>query len=66
MIRERGLKQAWIAGQIGIREPEFSLMVRGKKPLPEGKLSALAKLLRVKVSEIAQVEKDHGHANPPA
>ena len=57
MIRQRGLKQSWIAEQIGVREPELSLMVRGRKPVPDAVASALAKLLKVRVRDICSAKE---------
>lgn len=54
LIRERGLKQNWIADQLGISAPYFSLILSGRRPLPEVFIKPLAKLLRVRVSDMVQ------------
>jgi predicted XRE-type DNA-binding protein len=55
MIRDRGLKQAWIAAQIGLPEPLFSKIVRGMISLPSGKVRPLARILRVPAAELERV-----------
>ena len=52
LIRSRGLKQSWLAAQIGVKTPRFSYMVRGWVPIPPDKAGALAKLLRVRVRDL--------------
>ncbi len=53
-IRQRGLKQGWIARQIGLSEPAFSRIVNGLAVLPEGQRAGLAKLLHVSDAELAR------------
>jgi predicted XRE-type DNA-binding protein len=55
LIRERGLKQGWIAERLGILEPRFSLMVRGKISIPADKIRPLAALLRIPARELDQM-----------
>lgn len=47
MISDRGLKQGWIASQLGLGESHFSEIVRGIKNMPAAKVLPLAKLLDV-------------------
>ena len=56
MIRVRGLKQGWIAEQLGLTDPAFSLIVRGKAALPAEKIRPLAGLLRVSIAEIRRTQ----------
>jgi predicted XRE-type DNA-binding protein len=52
MIRARGLKQEWVAEQIDILPSRFSRMVNGKLPVPDDKLSSLARALRYPLWEV--------------
>ena len=52
IIRERGLKQNWIASQLGILAPRFSYMARGALPFPDDKIKDLAKVLSVTQAEV--------------
>jgi len=54
MIRARGLKQRWIAEQLGVGDAHFSEMVRGIKRVPIEKVEPLAKLLQVEVAEVVR------------
>lgn len=45
LIRAKGLKQNWIANQIGIPAPRFSLMMTGQKPVPDDVARKLATTL---------------------
>ena len=51
-IRARGLKQRWIAQQIGLSEPVLSNILSGLTPMPDDKKRALAKLLHVKLPDV--------------
>lgn len=61
MIRERGLKQGWIAEQIGVQAPQFTLILQGKRPFPEEKVRPLARLLRVTVIEVQRALNGGAH-----
>ncbi len=52
MIRVRGLKQEWVAEQIDILPSRFSRMMNGKLPIPDDKLSPLARALRFTLAEV--------------
>lgn len=52
IIQERGLKQYWVAEQLGILPPRFSYMVRGTLAFPDDKVGDLAKLLRVTQADV--------------
>jgi predicted XRE-type DNA-binding protein len=58
MIRERGLKQAWVASQIGIGEAHFSEIARGIKRLPIEKAQPLADVLQVPVADVVRAASD--------
>ena len=53
-IRQRGLKQGWIARQIGLSEPRLSRALNGLAILPADKRAPLAKLLRMSAAELAR------------
>ena len=54
MIKDSGLKQGWIAEQIGVGESHFSEMVRGLKRVPVEKVEPLAKVLGVEIADIVR------------
>jgi predicted XRE-type DNA-binding protein len=56
MIRTRGLKQGWIAGQLGLDDSMFSRIVRGETLLPTDKVRPLATMLRVSMAEIRRTQ----------
>lgn len=60
MIRERGLKQNWVAKQIGMTKSHFSEMIRGKKRVPVKIIEPLARLLQVDVAAIISAATEHG------
>jgi plasmid maintenance system antidote protein VapI len=47
MIRDKGLRQGWLAHKMDMDDSTFSLIVSGKKALPEDKVAPLARLLGV-------------------
>ena len=51
-IRERGLKQRWIAHQIGLSDSLFSNILSGLAVLPDDKVGELAKLLHLTPAEV--------------
>jgi predicted transcriptional regulator len=51
-IRERGLKQSWVADQIGVSRPSLSVYLSGKSPLPIDKLRPLAEALGLAVDVV--------------
>lgn len=52
LIRERGLKQWWIAAQIGVSAPQFTRMLQGKVEIPPDKFGPIARILRVRRAEV--------------
>ena len=52
IIRDRGLKQYWVAEQLGILAPRFSYMLRGDIAFPDDKIGELAKMLRITQTEV--------------
>ena len=54
IIRERGLKQNWIAEKIGIPESHFSEVVRGKRRMPLEKVVPLAELLQIPIEDVVR------------
>ena len=52
MIHERGLKQSWVADQIGVTQSHFSEMIRGLKRFPIEKAAPLAKVLHTDVAAV--------------
>lgn len=52
MIRDKGLRQGWLAHKIDMDDSTFSLIVGGKKALPYHKVDQLAALLGVAPDEI--------------
>jgi plasmid maintenance system antidote protein VapI len=52
MLRERGLKQEWVAQQIGIHPVTFSRIINGKAPLPDDKVRPLANTLHCPMQTI--------------
>lgn len=54
MIRDRGLKQGWIAEQIGIGDAHFSEMARGLKRVPLEIVEPLARLLGVEIADVVR------------
>ena len=69
MIRERGLKQKWVAAQIDVLPPQFSRMVNGEVPFPRDKVTSLARVLRytvAMVNEAVILTATPTHARPGA
>jgi hypothetical protein len=60
MIRERGLKKGWIAEKIGVRAPEFSEMLTGKRPIPDPALPSLARVLRIRLADLRAIINNGG------
>jgi len=54
IIRDRGLKQNWIAGKIGISQTHFSEMLRGIKRFPIEKIEPLADVLQMPVKDVVR------------
>ena len=52
LITSQGLKQCWLAGQLGVKEPCFSWWMTGRSKPTVAQLHNLAALLGVAVSEI--------------
>lgn len=52
MIRQRGLKQYWVATEIGLTESYFSHILTGRRAFPPDKLGPLAKVLGVTKRDI--------------
>lgn len=47
MIRERGLKQGWVAAQIGVSQVALSRILDGKRDLPASAVPRIAEILNV-------------------
>ena len=54
LLRERGLKQTWVAGRLGLDEARFSDMVRGRRGLPVEKIGQLAALLGAEIAVVVE------------
>jgi hypothetical protein len=54
MIRERGLRNGWVAREAGIHPTAFSRMLSGERPFPPDKISPLAKALRFPVKAVRE------------
>lgn len=52
IIRDKGLRQGWIAHQMDMDDSTFSMIVNGKKPLPPDKVAHMARLLGVPMQAI--------------
>lgn len=52
MFAERGLKQNWIAGRLGVTQSHFSEMVRGIKSVPVEIVLPLAAMLNVSAEDV--------------
>jgi transcriptional regulator with XRE-family HTH domain len=66
MIRERGLKQNWVADKVGLSQSYFNEIALGKRPMPPALIRPLAKILRVTADELSQVARSYTHVEPPA
>lgn len=55
MIRERGLRQNWVADQLGMGQGHFSEIVRGIKPFPSEKIEELAGIIRHPIEDVVRV-----------
>jgi plasmid maintenance system antidote protein VapI len=55
LIRERGLKQWWIASQLGISAPQFTRMLQGKIAIPPDKFGAIARILHVRRGDVERI-----------
>ena len=54
MLRDRGLKQVWVAKRLGLDDSSFSAMLRGERRLPVEKIEPLAELLQLPVSDVVE------------
>jgi Helix-turn-helix domain len=52
LIRDCGMKQGWLAGQLGYSVGGFAVICQGRRNLPIDKLRALAELLHRPVDEV--------------
>ena len=52
IIRESGLRQRWIAEQLGLSDSALSDFVRGVRDIPLDKIPPLAALLRITADEL--------------
>jgi transcriptional regulator with XRE-family HTH domain len=57
LIRRRGLKQKWVAEQIGLDPGKLSIIVRGGRLLPIDKLTVLAQTLNVSTDDILKAAR---------
>ncbi len=55
LIRRRGLKQKWVAKQIGLDPARLSLIARGHSQLPIDKITILAQTLGVSNDEMLKL-----------
>ena len=55
VIRERGLKQRWIARHIGLSDNQFSRMMLGLTAIPPDKIGPIAKLLRLTKAQVSDI-----------
>jgi transcriptional regulator with XRE-family HTH domain len=58
LIRERGLKQRWLAEQLGVHESEFSRWVLGVRPLSAERAQRIAEILDVPADQILSCAAD--------
>ncbi len=54
-IRDAGLKQGWIAGQLGLSLYGFSRKVKGLSEFKQSEISALAQILRLSQADIRRI-----------
>ena len=54
LIRDNGLRQSWVADQLGMPVSSFHDVCRGRRSLPAEKLRSLAELMRLPVDLVAQ------------
>lgn len=57
MIRERGLKQSWLANRLGIEPAQFSRILDGKNEMPTRAVLPIADILQVDAMEILKALK---------
>lgn len=65
LILELGLKQNWVARQIGIDKATFSRIVHGRSALDARKIETLASVLRVPISRVLAALKEDDRASRP-
>ena len=58
LIRERGLKQRWLAEQLGVHESMLSKWLSGNRPLPREMAERIAEVLAVPVTEFFSCAHD--------
>lgn len=54
IIRDRGYRQVWVAAQIGMTPSMFSRVLHGHRSFDEGKIPALAKVLKLTQREVRE------------
>jgi antitoxin component HigA of HigAB toxin-antitoxin module len=52
IVRSRGIKQYWLAAQIGVENSRFTRILQGKANLPREKIRPLAMVLGVSMAAI--------------
>lgn len=62
IISERGLKQGWIARQIGLTDNQFSRIVLGLSPVHPSLVGPLAKTLSITRAELVRAINGNGAA----
>ena len=52
VLHERGIKQHWLARQLGVSDGVISYWCRGERPIPQETVAVIAKLLKVAQRDI--------------
>jgi transcriptional regulator with XRE-family HTH domain len=52
VLQERGIKQRWLARQLGVSDGVIGYWCRGEQPIPREDIAAIAKLLKVRQGDI--------------
>jgi len=61
LIGQRGLRQDWVAAQLGLTPDRFNHILEGRRPVPEPRdefYAALAVLLRVRLADVREPALD--------
>ncbi len=57
LIRQRGLRQEWVAAQLGLTPDRFNHILEGRRPVPEPRdefYATLAVLLGVRLADVRE------------
>ena len=57
LIRQRGLRQEWVAAQLGLTPDRFNHILEGRRPVPEPRdefYATLAVLLGVRLGDVRE------------